>query len=218
LQHRGCKRRHRNQVIGIGPSRLRRAVELEPEPESSLWVWRMSCSNVIYKSGIVCFFCRVWRTLPGDYYANSQRLLGLNCHESIGPSRVAAQSLAVYRQSRHSLTDGTRQHFAYHVRLYGGQGTCEPKEHLVATLLCAQHLPCQCCLEKDPFFNRHHGVMWRSQRVWRAGHGLEFSCAHDEPPYFRRGPRCKVQEDQNNAASSILQRVQRSLECVRLRH
>lgn len=42
--------------------------------------------------------------------------------------------------------------------------------------------------EKGPAFNRHYMVMWRSQRVWRADHGLECSSAEVQPPYFRRGP------------------------------
>lgn len=90
-----------HQVIGIGPSRLRPAVELEPEPESSLWVWRMSCSNVIYESGIAG---RVWRTLPTAYYTKVQRLLGLDCHERTLRLRVSPYGVSQYlRPIAHSL-------------------------------------------------------------------------------------------------------------------
>ena len=76
-------------------------MELEPEPESSLWVWRMSCSNVIYKSGIAG---RVCRTLPAAYSCSTPKSPATPRprlpRERVETSRVTVRSLAVYKQFR----------------------------------------------------------------------------------------------------------------------
>jgi hypothetical protein len=111
--------------------------------------------------------------------------------KSVETSRVQygiSQYISAISHSLAQAQQADRAHprFAHHVRVCSGQRKREPKEHLVATLLaCRANAVLK---EKGPAFNRHYMVMWRSQRVWRADHGLECSSAEVQPPYFRRGP------------------------------